>query len=91
MRQVTTVDALRDLSKFLRDMYCWESNTPDWAAGMTDKEDEPIAVTRHTVKAMRRCVDAVLDNMRNGTPIRIANDCDGVYEQLVGQLGRRGR
>lgn len=91
MKQVTTIDALRDLSKFLRDMYCWESDTPDWAVGMTDKEDEPIAVTRHTVKAMRRCVDAVLDNMRNGTPIRIVNDCNGVYEQLVGQLGRRGK
>lgn len=91
MKTVTGERALRDLARFMRDMYCWESDTPNWAAGTIDKEDEPIAVTRHTVKAMRRCVDAVLDNMRNGTPIRIANDCNGVYEQLVGQLGRRGK
>lgn len=91
MKQVSERDALRDLSRFLRDMYCWESNTPDWAKGMTDKEDEPVAVTRHTVKAMRRCVDAVLDSMQNGTPINVMDGYSGVYEQLVGQLGRNGK
>ena len=86
MKTVTSEQALRDLAKFMHDMYCWEANIPDGWDGC--KEDEPIAVTRHTVKAMRRVVDSALDNMRNGTPIRVADGYDGVYEQLVGQLGR---
>lgn len=89
MKTVTSERALRDLARFLRDMYCWEANIPDGWDGC--KDDEAIGVTRHTVKAMRRCVDAVLDNIQNGTPIRVADGFNGVYEQLVGQLGRKGK
>lgn len=91
MKRVSERDALKDLSRFLRDMYCWKSNTPEWAAGMIGTDDEVIGVTRHTIKAMRRCVDAVLDSMQNGTPINVMDGYNGVYEQLVGQLGRNGK
>jgi len=86
LRTVTRIDALRDLSRFMRDMYCWEANIPDGWDGC--KEDEAIGVSRHTVKTMRRVVDAIIDNERNGTPIRVPDGHDGVYEQMVAQLGR---
>ena len=85
---VDVTEALRGLSKFMRDMYCWEANIPEGWDGC--KEDEAIGVTRHTVKAMRRVVDSALDSLQNGTPVRVPDEHSGVYEQLVAQLGRSG-
>lgn len=87
MKTVTGAQALRDLARFLRDMYCWEAYIPEGWDGC--KEDEAIGVTRHTIKAMRRVVDSALDSLQNGTPIRVPDEHSGVYEQLVAQLGRR--
>lgn len=88
MKQVTATDALRDLSRFLREVYCWEAIIPDGWDGC--KEDEAIGISRHTVKAMRRVVDSALDSLQNGTPIRVPDKHSGVYEQLIAQLGRSG-
>lgn len=76
MKQVTATDALRDLSKFLREVYCWCDVNGNYCT-------ETVSVSRDTIKHVRRCVDAVQDNMRNGTPIYVMDGCDGVYEQLV--------
>lgn len=75
MKKVTSVDALRDLSKFLRDMYCWCDHNGSHLTGT-------VSVSRDTIKQMRRCVDAIQDNTRNGTPIYVMDGCDGVYEEL---------
>lgn len=75
MKQVTATDALRDLSKFLREVYCWCDVNGNYCT-------ETMSVSRDTIKQVRRCVDAVQDNMRNGTPIYVMDGCDGVYEQL---------
>lgn len=76
MRQVTAMDAMRDLNKFLRDMYCWCDHEGSYTSGT-------ISVTRDTIKLVRRVTDAVLDNVQNGTPIYVKEGCSGVYEQLV--------
>lgn len=52
MREVTTDEALRDLSKFLRDMYCWCDHAGSYTSGS-------VEVKRETIKAMRRLVDAI--------------------------------
>lgn len=75
MRTVTSVDALRDLSRFLRDVYCWCDHNGNYLTGT-------VSVSRDTIRQMRRCVDAIQDNMRNNTPIYVMDGCDGVYEQL---------
>lgn len=76
MRTATSLQALRDLSRFLRDMYCWCDHDGSYTSGT-------ISVSRDTVKHVRRCVDAVVDHMQNGTPINVMDGCNGVYEQLV--------
>lgn len=76
MKQVTTIEALRDLSRFLRDMYCWCDQNGSYTTGS-------ISVGRGTVKDVRRCVDAIISNMQNDVPIYVMDGCDGVYEQLV--------
>ena len=76
MRQVTAMDAMRDLNKFLRDMYCWCDREGSYTGGT-------VEVTRGTIKLLRRVTDAILDNVQNGTPIYVKDGCNGVYEQLV--------
>jgi len=81
MRQVTAMDAMRDLNKFLRDMYCWCDREGSYTGGT-------VEVTRDTIKQVRRVTDAILDNVQNGTPIYVKDGCNGVYEQLVSERGR---
>lgn len=54
MFTVNKREALTDLSRFLRDMYCWCDQDGSYTTGL-------VSVTRGTIKEMRRCVDAVLD------------------------------
>ena len=75
MKQVKATDALRDLSRFLREVYCWCDAEGNYCT-------ETVSVSRDTIKQVRRCVDAVQDNLRNDTPINVKDGCDGVYEQL---------
>jgi len=76
MRQVTAMDAMRDLNRFLRDMYCWCDHEGSYTSDV-------VSVSRDTVKRLRRVTDAVLDNVQNGTPIHVKDGYSGVYEQLV--------
>lgn len=76
VRQVTALDAMRDLNRFLRDMYCWCDHEGSCTGGT-------VSVTRETIKLVRRVTDAILDNVQNGTPIYVRDGCSGVYEQLV--------
>jgi len=80
MRQVTVMDAMRDLNKFLRDMYCWCDHEGSYTSDV-------VSVKRNTIKRLRRVTDAVLDNVQNGTPIYVRDGCNGVYEQLVSERG----
>ena len=68
-------DALKDVSRFLRDVYCW----CDAEGGYSG----PISITRGTVKAVRRCVDAVLAADAMGSDVvRVEEPYDGTYEYL---------
>lgn len=75
MKQVTSIKALKDLSRYLRDMYCWSDQNGNYLTGV-------VSVSRKHVKSMRHVVDAVLDNLQNGTPINVMDGSDGIYEEL---------
>lgn len=75
LKQVTSIDALKDLSRYLRDMYCWADQFGNYNTGI-------VSVTRKRVKSMRHVVDAVLDSLQNGTPINVMDGSDGIYEDL---------
>ena len=80
MRMVTSLQALIDVSKFLKDMQTWCDQNGEY-------DTEVVSVSLKNVKQMSRCIDAVLDQIQNGTPILVADGYDGVYEQLVGKRG----
>ena len=70
MKTVSEHDALKDLSKFLRDMYCWCDQNGSYTTGM-------VSVSRKTVRNMRRLVDAILSG-----EIKLSDKYDSVYVQL---------
>ena len=77
MKRVSERDALRDLSKFLRDMYCW----CDYNGSYTG---DSVEVSRKTICNLRRVVDAILSG-----EVKLCDGYDSVYAQLVG--GRKGK
>ena len=77
MKTVSEREALRDLSKFLRDMYCWRDQDGRY-------DTDLVSVTRHTVKSMRRLIDAVLRD-----DIKVCDKYDSVYSQLCGEAKKR--
>lgn len=82
MRKVSKVDALKDLSRFMRDMYCWCDQNGSYTTKM-------VSVNRDTLKALRRCVDAVIEAENTGAEIRIMDGYDSVYAQLCDSKRRR--
>lgn len=78
MKIVTSLQVLIDVSKFLKDMQTWCDQNGEYGTGM-------VSISLKNVEQMSRCIDAVLDQIQNGTPILVANGYDGVYEQLVGK------
>lgn len=53
MMQVPTRSALMDLNRFLRDMYLWCDQNGNYDTGL-------VSLSRGSVDAMRRVIDAVL-------------------------------
>ena len=70
MKQVSERDALRDLSRFLRDMYCW----CDYDGSYTS---DSVRVSRKTIRNLRRVVDAVLSG-----EVKLCDGYDSLYAQL---------
>lgn len=76
MKQVSEREALKDLSKFLRDMYCWCDYSGSYT-GFT------VEVSRKTIRNLRRVVDAVLSG-----EVKLCDGYDSVYAQLHGGRGK---
>ena len=76
MKQVSERDALRDLSKFLRDMYCWCDCNGSYTG-------DTVEVSRKTIRNLRRVVDAVL-----GGEVKVRDGYDSVYAQLCNEMGK---
>lgn len=76
MKQVSKRDALRDLSKFLRDMYCWCDCNGSYTG-------DTVEVSRKTIRNLRRVVDAV----RISGVVKVCDGYDSVYAQLNGDRG----
>ena len=75
MKQVSEREALRDLSKYLRDMYCW----CDHAGSYTG---DTVEVQRKTIRNLRRLVDAILSG-----DVKLRDGYDSAYAELCGQRG----
>lgn len=76
LKTVTERDALKDLSKFLRDMYCWCDHSGSYTG-------DSVEVSRGTVKNVRRVIDAVLSG-----DVKVCDGYDSVYAQLCGMAGK---
>lgn len=70
MKQVSERDALKDLSKYLRDMYCWCDHEGKYTGGT-------VEVSRKTIRKLRLVVDAVLSG-----EVKLADGYVSVYAQL---------
>jgi len=77
MKQVSEREALKDLSKFLRDMYCWCDCNGSYTG-------DTVEVSRQTIRNIRRVVDAVLSGK-----VQLCDEYSSVYAQLDG--GTRGK
>lgn len=75
MKEITRRDALKGLSRFMRDMYCWCDQDGRYTTDM-------VSVSRKTVKAMRRLVDAVLDADAHGTGVKVPDGNEDVFAAL---------
>lgn len=76
MKQVSERDALRDLSKFLRDMYCWCDHNGSYTG-------DTICVSRKKIRDIRRLVDAVLSGK-----VRLCDGYDSAYAQLCDERSK---
>ena len=75
MKEVTTDEALSDLSKYLRDVYCWCDADGSYTSGI-------ISVSRYTVRMIRRCVDAIREAASSNAMVKVPEGYDSVYERL---------
>lgn len=66
MKTVTRREALKGLSRFLRDMYTW--------CDVNGEYKGTVSVSKGTVKRMRRLVDSVLEADASGADVRIIGD-----------------
>lgn len=84
MRHVSKRDAMRDLSKYLNDMYYWCDVNGEYFAKdghMTGM----VSVSRDTVKKLRQLMDAILEADANDSVVFVADGYDSVYAQLCGK------
>lgn len=79
-KEVTSREALTDLSKFLREVYVW--------CDVNGEYKGTVSLSQGTVKGMRRLVDAVLEADASGGKIRLMEGYDSVYAQLMDRGGR---
>lgn len=79
--KVSRRDALKDLSKYLRDMYLWCDVNGEYLVTGT------VSVSKGNVKTMRRVIDKVLEDDATGCGIRIPDDYDSVYSMLHANRG----
>lgn len=75
MKQVTAREALRDLSKYLRDMYTWCDQNGSCTT-------DAVSVSRGKIRQLRRLVDAVLEADMRGENVKLCDRYDSVYAQL---------
>lgn len=78
MRHVSKRDAMRDLSKYLNDMYCWCDVNGEYTTGL-------VSVSRETVKKLRQLMDAILEADANDSVVFVSDGYDSVYAQLCGK------
>ena len=78
MRHVSKRDAMKDLSKYLNDMYYWCDVNGEYTTGM-------VSVSRDTVKKLRQLMDAILEADANDSVVIVADGYDSVYAQLCGK------
>lgn len=79
MKEVTTREVLRDLNKFMRDMYCWCDQDGLYTTGR-------VSVSRDTIKRIRRCIDVVLE-ASDGGKVKL----DPSHETAYAYLCDRGK
>lgn len=75
-------NALRDLGRFMRDMYVWCDQNGDYTTGM-------VSVSRDTIKRMRRVLDAVLEADVHGGKVCVSDWHGDVYTMLTDTSARR--
>lgn len=73
MKQVSERDALKDLSKYLRDMYYWCDADGSYTG-------ESVSVSRKTIRNLRRLVGAILSGK-----VELADGYTSVYAQLYNE------
>ena len=78
MVKVSKREAMRDVSKFLRDIYVWCDQDGRYDTGA-------VSCTRKTIKAIRRVMDSIIEADANDTDIRVPEGYDSVYAMLRGQ------
>ena len=76
MKVVSERDALKDLSKYLRDMYCWCDHDGSYTG-------DTISVSRKKIRDIRRLVDAVLSGK-----VRLCDGYDSAYAQLCDERSK---
>lgn len=76
MKQVSEREALKDMSKYLRDMYCWCDQNGSYTTGM-------VSVSRDNIRNLRRLVDAILSG-----EVKLCDGYDSVYAQLCDKRGK---
>lgn len=76
--------ALRDLGRFMRDMYVWCDQNGDYTTGL-------VSVKRDTIKRMRRVLDAVLEADAHGGKVRVSDWYGDVYTMLTDTAKRKRR
>lgn len=82
MKEVEIREALKDLSKFMREVYCWCDQDGSYTTGM-------VSLSRGTVRSMRRLVDAVLEADSKGEKVKLMDGFDSAYMQLFAERSKR--
>lgn len=79
--EVSSKEALVDLSKFLREVYTWCDVNGEYLKGT-------VSLSQDTVKKMRRLVDAIIEADSTGGKIRLMGEYGSVFDQLMDRSGR---